>query len=264
MLRSRCLSLVLFLAATLSSLGQEIKIIGPSTPVAPNDTAVLTVIGLTDEEIPRAKPTSTPSKDVQLLTNRPWSGYPYLTFRSKVPGKYVVEVTLNAWRSNLDLVLQDAKAANIQTPLLAELEALAGKFSASYPIRLGTCVVEVAGVPPFVPPDPPGPDPPTPVAGRKRVLILLERGQTTPDQARLITSLQGGVSAASKYLVSKQHLLVIYDDDHPLGQQWIPKLGNLQPPAVIVQDVSTSTVSVVSSLPPSADAVIELVKKAGG
>lgn len=259
MFRSRCLSLVLFLAATLS-LAQEIKIIGPSTPVAPNDTTVLTVVGLSDDEVARAKPSSTPSKDVQLLTNRPWSGYPYLTFRAKTPGKYTVEVTLNAWRSNLDLALQDAKAANIQTPLLAELEALAGKFSQAYPVRMGTCTVEVAGtvvVPPIVV------VPPEVTTGRKKIVVLLERGQTSPGQSRLITALQSGTTVPAKYLASKQHMLQILDDDHSLAQPWLPKLGSVQVPAMLIQDIASSGVS-VEKLPETADEFIALVKKYGG
>lgn len=257
----RLLPLLLLIAST--AYGQEIKLIGPATQVDPRQYHVVTVVGLSDDDLRKVSVTATPSAGTDILTNRPWSGHPYLQFRATAGGKYTIDVVLNGWRRAVDDAVSQAKAAGIDDESVAAIESLAKKLADAYPLRYGSCVVEVAGAP-FPPPDPPGPAPPLPTPGRKRIVILLERGQMTPDQSRTVTALQSGGTAAAKYLISKAHLINVLDDDHPQAQPWLPKLGSQQLPAVIVSDAESSAVSFVGSLPNTADAVIELVKRAGG
>lgn len=125
---------------------------------------------------------------------------------------------------------------------------------------------------PPLPPTPPVPPDPTP-AGPRIVLLIRETADTTPALAALINQLRTG--PPSQYLKSKGHNLLILDDDSLGGdgkpsvlvEQWRPHFKDLNLPAVLViRKASDGSIQVVSkeTLPPTADAVIDLVKKSGG
>ena len=135
-----------------------------------------------------------------------------------------------------------------------------------------TLVIEGIPTPPVVVPDPIIPPPVVvvpPVAGKRLLVIVQETQQTTPELANLVNRLRGGDS--SKYLSSKGHSLKVLDKDQlnqaaelsPDAAKWRDKVT--QPlPSLLIVDQSTFAVLSAGSLPPSDQAVIELLKQHGG
>lgn len=113
-----------------------------------------------------------------------------------------------------------------------------------------------------------GPMPPPGPPGQRTVVIIRETADSTPELARMIVSLRAGTQA--KYLADKGHPLLILDDDAvdqagkpaAIVEKLRPHFKDIKLPALLILDGER----VVNNepLPPTADAVIEAVKKAGG
>lgn len=259
------LALLLWLVAS-AAYGQRVTsdiVIHSEPTVSAGSFTLVTVTGLAADEIPKAQIGLVPP-DAKILTLRlpTEDGAAFLLAVTKdaAPGVRTFRVSLNPWREHLDAAAEGV--SGIEESDVARIKELAAELGKKYTYKFGSAVLEVAGAP--FPPGPDPPTPPTPTPGKKRIVILLERGQMTPEQSRTVTALQSGGTAASKYLIAKTHLINVLDDDHPQAQAWLAKLGSQQLPAVIISDAGSSAVSFVGDLPGTADAVIELVKKAGG
>ena len=173
-------ALILFAAwlAAAIAAGQEIRLVGPTEPLQPREFCQILVIGLTDADLPGATVEWSPREGTTLLPARLWGGQPFLLFSGKTPGKVTITVSINAWRGNLDAAVNAARrAATLDADTLTRLVTLQREIAARYPLRSGTCVVEVAGVPP---PLPPGPDPePGPTTGTAYLLIFRHADQVS-------------------------------------------------------------------------------------
>jgi hypothetical protein len=127
-------------------------------------------------------------------------------------------------------------------------------------------------IPPEPGPDPPGPTPPPGpvVEGAKRIVVIREAMEPTPELSRTLVLLQSGPVA--DYFKSKGHTVQIFDDEakdeqgNPSAyvQAWLKILGDKPLPAVAIEDVTTRNVVHKDKLPASADAVLSIVKGVGG
>jgi hypothetical protein len=135
-------------------------------------------------------------------------------------------------------------------------------------VTIGTPPVVV--IPPKPDPEPPKPDPV--VSGKRRLLLVHESADDTPEVSRLIVSLRTGTSAA--YLDSKGHKLSILDDDSvdaagkPAAdvEQWRPHFAGMKLPALFVLDETGKTLLHKQEIPAGSTAaqVVEIVKGKGG
>ena len=193
------------------------------------------------------------------------------------------------WR--LDPGLQDVRLDLLFGPEVVKLQkgrvvtaASAGVYKveawnakADVPSDIATCIVIVGTpIPPTPVPPTPVPIPPTPVppnptpAGLRTVLILRESADTTPELARVITSLRAGQQ--SQYIKSKGHsLLVLQIDDVgsdgkplPVAESWKREVAGLTMPVLIIIDQTTKQIVAKFPLPKTADGVIETLKSNGG
>lgn len=130
----RWLILILFLALCGPALA-EIKIVGPTEPIAAGEYTQLTVSGVTAAALPTAKLVLWPREKTQLIAAQTWTGEPLILFQSKQAGKYLIALSIP----------KDGK------------------------IDYGEIVVTVGGEVPL----PPSPDPPGPQPGAKFQLLFL-------------------------------------------------------------------------------------------
>jgi hypothetical protein len=156
----RRVTLLLILLPAIAA-GQEIRLDGPGEPIQPREYCQVLVSGLSDADLPGATVDWSPREGTTCMPARLWGGQPFLLFSGKQPGLYRISVTTNAWRGNLDASVDAARrAGTIDPETLARLVTVQSDLAARYPLRTGTCDVEVAGVPPPPTPPDPGPDPP--------------------------------------------------------------------------------------------------------
>jgi hypothetical protein len=204
----------------------------------------------------------------------PSSGKAVGVVRSSEPGKWIV---LSADFTPVQpIVLDDGKACIFEGP--------AGRYAVflippgesqpqiSIVVLGGVSPVPPAPVPPGpTPPDPPSPTPPDPTpAGPRGIAIIRETAETSAPLARLINQLRTGPQ--SQYLASKGHKLDVWDDDSvladgrpsPKAEAWKPIYAGLTLPVLIIYDPASKNILHKGTLPESADAVIEAVRKAGG
>lgn len=121
-------------------------------------------------------------------------------------------------------------------------------------------------------PIPPQPVPPPVVEGKRAVLIIRESAESTPEFARLITSLRTGPNAA--YLTSKGHSLAVLDDDSKdesdqqaaIVKAWAPFYSDLTLPVLLIVDPVTRQLVHRESIPQAAtaDQLIARIKEHGG
>jgi hypothetical protein len=178
----RAIILWCLLAATAA--GQEIRLDGPTSPLAPREYAQILVHDLSESDLVAASIEWTPRDETTLIPARLWGGQPFLLFSARKPGEYTIVVTINAWRNNLDAAVDATRRAAIIDPALYQrLESVAADLRQRYPVRTGTCTVEIAGTIPEPPAPPiPPPDPPPKVADQ--VTIVVE-SQDTLDATQL-------------------------------------------------------------------------------
>ncbi len=174
-------------------------------------------------------------------------------------------------------LLKDSKIAVVTALVPGRYRLLAVSAKGDTPSDYAECLVIVGNAPP-VPPTPvppgPGPQPPVPVppspAGPRALTIIRETADNTPAIARLVTALRNGPQ--SQYLASKSHRLYVFDDDSvgpdgkpsPGVEGWRSIWSGLTLPVLVIYDPVTRNVISKETLPATADAVIESVKKAGG
>ena len=127
-------------------------------------------------------------------------------------------------------------------------------------------------VPPGPGPEPPKPEPPVVVSGKRRLLLVHESADDTPEVSRLLVALRAGTAAA--YLSEKGHKLSILDDDSvdasgkPAAdvEQWRPHFSGLKLPVLFVLDETGKTLIHKQELSAGTTAaqVVEIVKGKGG
>lgn len=180
---------LLSILCLLLAAGQEIRLDGPTEPLQPREYCQILVHGLSDAELPTAEISWSPREGTTLLPARLWGGQPFLLFSGKTPGRVTITVTTHAWRGNLDAAVDAVRrAGTIDADLWTRLVTLQQELAGRYPLRSGTCDVEVAGVPP---PPPPGPDPgPAETTGTAYLLIFRHADQVSADQAAVLAKLR--------------------------------------------------------------------------
>lgn len=249
-------ALLLFLVAT-TTFGQGIILVGPDTPVQPKDFVQILVSGLEDSQLPAARVEWTPTNGVTLIPARTWGGQPFLWFSSRAAGKFTITVTVNGWRKSVDAAVSDVTKSGIAA---SEFKTAAAALAAQYPMTSGNCVLEVAGENP--------PPPPPPVVGPRRILLIRESGDQTPQLGALIVRLQ-----TNPYFKEKKHDLQVLDPQgklagtetaHPAIVQALKDLGATKLPAVAVYSADSGKLVGVAECPLVAEEFLALVKKFGG
>ncbi len=108
---------------------------------------------------------------------------------------------------------------------------------------------------------------PTPISGKRHVVILHESADDTAEQARIWNQLRAG--QASEYMISKGHKLDILDDDVVDGSGQLPPLVaklnalNVATPALFILDESKAVLH-SQALPSSTSQIMEVLKAHGG
>lgn len=130
--------------------------------------------------------------------------------------------------------------------------------------------------PPDVVPPKPAPTPtPTPnpvTTGSKRVIVIRESLEPSPEMGRLIVLMQSG--PIGEYMKSKKHEFESFDkdakdeNDQPSAyvKKWLEAIGSTEIPAAAIVDIATGTIDDVKPLgkSPTAKALLDLVKEHGG
>jgi hypothetical protein len=179
---------LLVLLAIASARAADISIIGPSGPIQPGTFAVLQVSGLSDTDLQKCRVTCIPSDGVLLIGAKTWGGSTILIFQSAKPGKYLVSVSLNPWRSVLNEAVIAVLATGTDSEIVAKLRALVDQAerSSKDPTAIGSASVEVAGGP--FPPPPPLP-PSIKVTGLYVLVVHDPQGRALPQaQANIFTA----------------------------------------------------------------------------
>jgi hypothetical protein len=249
---------ILLVAWSATAAAQNIQLDGPTSPVQPREYCQILVGGLSDADLPTASIDWSPRDGTTLMPARLWGGQPFLFFSGKTPGRYTITVSVNAWRGNLDAAVDAARrAGTIDAESLTRLVTLQSDLSSRYPLRSGSCDVEIAGVPPTPPPDPP-----PPVTQIQRALILLD--SSAPDQQRALqlNLLRNDKSWSKRIeILNKQ---TETEDEAPaalvasalqyLAGRPLPRLLGLGPGGAFAFDVD---------LPPTADAIKQILRDRG-
>lgn len=209
---------VLSLAALCAvTWGGEIKISGPDAKVRAGRVVTLKIDGISLPDLPRAVVDVSPSEGVlSILPQVSWGGQPLIAIQAEPETEtvYIITVTVNHWRRDLDAAVAKATQGQIEPALLSELRAVQAKIETAYPFSSGAGQVTYLGTGPAPAPDPPKPPvPPQPVAGKRRVVVLHETAEDTYDMSSLIVELQAGESAAAKHIETKGHSVAFLDDD---------------------------------------------------
>lgn len=127
--------------------------------------------------------------------------------------------------------------------------------------------------PDVVPPKPPTPVPPGPITtGSKRIIVIRESLEPSPEMGRLIVLMQSG--PIGDYMKSKGHKFESFDkdakdeNDKPSAyvKKWLDAIGTIELPAAAIVDIATETIDVVKPLgkSPTAQALLDLAKEHGG
>lgn len=267
---------LLFAAFVSSAMGADIRVVGPTQPIKPNKQVKIIVQGLELSELRSASVTISPTDGVEMSTEVGWDLVPYIRFQSENNGVYHLSVTTNNWREDLDTALSKMRGAIIDPAMFKEFETTANRIVAQYPVRTGTCVLEVAGtpIPPPNPDPPPGPTPP-PVTQGKRIIVIVRETETDNDRTNslMIRLRQGKVE---EYLDQKGHLLDVLDQ-HLISDRWKQALsskkdskGNtvaVKLPAMIIADAQSFAVLSVETIDPahmSPEVFLDYLKSFGG
>lgn len=209
---------VLSLAALCAvTWGGEIKVSGPDAKVRAGRVVTLKIDGISLSDLPRAVVDVSPSEGVlSILPQVSWGGQPLIAIQAEPETEtvYIITVTVNHWRRDLDAAVAKATQGQIEPALLSELRAVQAKIETAYPFASGAGQVTYLGTGPAPSPEPPKPPvPPQPVAGKRRVVVLHETAEDTYDMSSLIVELQAGESAAAKHIETKGHSVSFLDDD---------------------------------------------------
>lgn len=205
--------MLLMLALAAASLGAEVRIVAPVSPVQPNAIAVLPVEGLVD--LSTAKVECIPAPTL-LFPIKTWDGMTAIFFQAATPGKYSVTVSVNGWRRDLDAAIARIPAQAVKTEVLAELTKAAAAMAAAYPLVHETAALEVAGQ---LPPPGPVPDPkpdPKPNLKVTKATYVFEKDQTSVPRA--VTAALNKISAES----SGSIVVAQFDDDVTNGLGTVP------------------------------------------
>ena len=214
----RLVGVVIALAALCAvTWGGEIKISGPDAKVRAGRVVTLKIDGISLPDLPRAVVDVSPSEGVlSILPQVSWGGQPLIAIQAEPETEtvYIITVTVNHWRRDLDAAVAKATQGQIEPALLSELRAVQAKIETAYPFASGAGQVTYLGSGPAPTPDPPVPPiPPKPVAGKRRVVVLHETAEDTFEMSSLIVSLQSGECEEAKYVEAKGHSVSFLDDD---------------------------------------------------
>jgi hypothetical protein len=181
---------------------------------------------------------------------------------------FVVDKGLKLFPQELQ---NDTKKAVVIALTPGRYRLLAVSAKDGTPSDFAECAVVIGGVVPVPPGPSPPPVPPDPTpAGLRELVVIRETADSTPQQARLLTTLRTG--AFDTYLRSKGHRLYVLDDDSvgsdgrpsPLVEAWKPIVAGIPMPVLVIVEPKTRGVLAKQPLPESADAVLELLKQHGG
>jgi hypothetical protein len=124
---------------------------------------------------------------------------------------------------------------------------------------------------------PPGPKPPVPpdvpvTTGSKRIVVIRESLEPSPEMGRLIVLMQSG--PIGQYMKSKGHEFESFDqnakDEHgnpsAYVKQWLDAIGDTKIPAAVIVNIATGTIDDVKHLgeTPTAQALLDFAKEHGG
>jgi len=174
---------ILLFAAFVS--GQEISIVGPSSPVSPGSFEFVKVTGLSQTDLDASVVGVVPDQGIMVMPASKAGVQPIvfalLVSKDATPGKRSFTVSRNAWWKDFEaavvLAQSGAKAEHAKALL-----GLAAEWKPQYPIVALSVPVEVGGVPPFVPPvvdpvDPNKPQPPPSPNKPNRLTYVYEKDQ---------------------------------------------------------------------------------------
>lgn len=204
----------LFLLLTCFVWSAEVKITGPDAKVRAGRVVTLRIDGVSLADLPRAVVDVSPSDGVlSILPQVSWGGQPLIAIQAEPETEtvYLITVTINHWRRDLDAAVAKATQGQIDPALLADLQAVQAKIEQAYPFVSGAGQVTYLGTGPAPTPDPPVP--PRPVSGKRKVVVLHETVEDTYEMSSLIVELQAGESAAAKHIETKGHSVAFLDDD---------------------------------------------------
>lgn len=195
----------------------------------------------------------------------------YADFRSVVPLLTTTETIRTTHARGLDLKglagngAKDEIAARFDAALGAGSTTLTDELRSSIDAMLASIVAELGSKP--TPPVPPGPTPPV-VEGKRRVVILHETSDNTPELSQLFVKLRR--QDVEQYLQSKGHRLDILDDDQVTHEgtpdPLVVRLNGLGQalPALFILDLTSGEVIHKQALPATPEAVMEVLKTHGG
>lgn len=129
-------------------------------------------------------------------------------------------------------------------------------------------------------PQPPPPNvivPPKPIphpvtAGSKRIVVIRESLEPSPEMGRLIVLMQSG--PIGDYMAAKGHKFESFDKDakDENGQpsayvkKWLDAIGTTEIPTAVIVDIATETIDAIRPLgkEPTAKALLDIAKEYGG
>jgi hypothetical protein len=241
----------------------DILIVAPNTPIQTQRSKKLPVIGLSEQELGTAVLDVEPDDGVEIYPIRTWSNALLLDFTADKPGKYTVSITLNGFRQHHDNFLIELRKASAPPELLAKYETLANELIPAFPLKVGSCVVEVAGQVPLPPTVPPGPNPPTTPSPSKidRVTYVWEKDQGPVPQGVAKALQRLNTDSAYRVLATDFEEDTIDGSDGQTPDQYVIALKAAREmglPALVVQ-AGTVVVKVVKA-PKTEVEVLDVVK----
>lgn len=257
------------LLASVAALArcQEVRIEVPTAPIPRGGAAIVTVHGLTTEQLDASGLEIVPDLGIVVIQDRrDPRKHALIVSSDALPGPRAVKVALNPWLMLLRgaVTLSSRGMAESDRQLLAEFVADVEK---RYEHSETSALLTVAGnapQPPVVNPDVIDP-PVVPTPGKRVVAIIHESQETTPQLAQLKVKIRTG--PIGQYLFDKGHTLLILEDDHgTVVKPWMDLLQGVQLPAVVIKDPASPAVIAKRSIMvnDTADTLLSYIRQHGG
>jgi len=208
----------------------ELTIQVPVEPIEPGDYAQIFVEGIAEAELPTAVALHWPREKTIFVPARTWGGRPFIWFGSKLPGKYLVFVTV------------------IQGSELSYAEGV---------------VTVVEG-------ENPQPDPiPPPIPGERSIVVIYESATRTGREAAVMHGLQNWLEKSDhRWRIVDKDLREGATGKTPAWLiPYLEAVTHIPLPALIVAAVSNgrhSSIVGAEKLPATVEEAINVIKKYGG
>ena len=219
--------LILLLATEGFAASAPPVIVGPVEPVDVKEYAMLMVTGISDADLAKTTIVTWPREGVTTFSGKGWAGSPFVLFRAKSAGKYLVYLDL--------------------------------------PTGPGCeCIVQVGPPTPVPPPIPPDPTPP-PGPQKLQLVIVEETSKATPAIAAIKSSPVLRTYAKDKghklWFLDKD-----LGADAPAGfAPWFKAAaGSGKPLPVAMVVTEAGAILATETLPGTVQATLDLLKKWGG